>query len=107
MYSESTDSTALTLNIAVTSLSGTEILETSTLPAVFTSKEDLKVYLDRLAESKLDNIAQELAKKLGGVVLQQPIENEAYQKFTERIVKPGTTYAYVPNSVIYEKTLKR
>ena len=81
----------------------------SQLPNVFTSKEDLRVYLDRLAEKKLDDIAQDLATKLeGGFVLQQqPNHTTAYRNFTETIVKPGTyaAYAYLTNSVIYIKNI--
>ena len=87
----------MTLNLK----SGTEFVK---FPIEFNGTEAAEAYLKRLAGSKLDEIAQEISKKLGGVVLQQPIKNEAYQNFTETKLEPGT-YAYLTNSVIYYKNL--
>ena len=74
------------------------------LPIEFENEEKAKEWLKNLAGSKLDEIAQEISKNLGGVVLQESTKNEAYQNFTERKLKPGT-YAYLTNSVIYYKKL--
>ena len=87
----------MTLNIK----SGTEFVK---FPTKFNSTEAAKEYVKRLAGTKLDEIAQEISKKLGGVVLQQTIKNEAYQNFTETKLEPGT-YLYLTNSVIYYKNL--
>ena len=96
MYSNSTDLNFLTLKV-VDSVSSTS----SRLPNAFTNKADLREYLDRLAEKKLDEIAQDLATKLeGGFVLQQqPDHHTAYRNYTETIVKPSTYAAYlcIPN----------
>ena len=74
----------MTLNLK----SGTEFVK---FPIEFNGTEAAEAYLKRLAGSKLDEIAQEISKKLGGVVLQQSIEkNEAYQNFTETKLEPGT-----------------
>ena len=80
--------------------SGTDIVR---LPIEFRDK-GAEAYIKRLAGSKMDNIAQELAKKLGGVILQQSTKNEAYQHFTKTKLEAGT-YAYLTNSVIYYKNL--
>ena len=87
----------VTLNLK----SGTEFVK---FPTKFNSTEAAKEYVKRLAGTKLDEIAQEISKKLGGVVLQQTIKNEAYQNFTETKLEPGT-YLYLTNSVIYYKNL--
>lgn len=83
----------MTLDLNITSQSGTKIIK---LPITFNNTENLREYLENLADSKLDDIAQELAKRLdGGFVLQQqPKQTTAYQSFTERLVKPGI-YAYL------------
>ena len=92
MYSNSTDLNFLTLKV-VDSVSSTS----SRLPNAFTNKADLREYLDRLAEKKLDEIAQDLATKLeGGFVLQQqPDHHQAFQNYTETIVKPRKYLCYL------------
>ena len=77
----------MTLNIK----SGTEFVK---FPTKFNNTEEAKEFIKSLAGTKLDEIAQEISKKLGGVVLQQTIKNEAYQNFTETKLEPGT-YAYL------------
>ena len=84
--------TGLTLNVNITK--GESDPKIVALPTNFTNQADLREYLGRLAESKLDDIAQDLAKKIdGGFVLQTPIQDQAYEKFTERIEKPGTMHS--------------
>ena len=77
----------MTLNIK----SGTEYVK---FPTKFNNTDEAKKYLKRLAGTKLDEIAQEISKNLGGVVLQQSIKNEAYQNYTETELKTST-YAYL------------
>ena len=73
----------VTLNIK----SGTEFVK---FPTKFNDPEEAKEFIKSLAGSKLDEIAQEISKKLGGVVLQQSIKNEAYQNYKETKLKTGT-----------------
>jgi hypothetical protein len=82
----------VTLNIK----SGTEFVK---FPTKFNDPEEAKEFIKSLAGTKLDEIAQEISKKLGGVVLQESIKSEDYQKFKETKLKTGT-YAYLTSSVI-------
>ena len=79
------------LNVNIISKSGTNSVE---LPTTFAHQADLREYLSRLAESKLDDIAQDLAKKIdGGFALQTPTQDKDFERFTKRIdpiEKPGT-----------------
>ena len=79
---------SFTLNVNVTSKFGTNIV----VPVPFFSNQaDLSLYLNRLAEKKLDDIAQDLHSKLdGGFVLQQPKQTTAFKNYTQTILKPGT-----------------
>ena len=73
----------MTLNIK----SGTEFVK---FPTKFNDSKEAKEFIKSLAGTKLDEIAQEISKKLGGVVLQESIKNEDYQKFKETKLKTGT-----------------
>ena len=80
---------SFTLNVNLISKSGTNIVKP--IP-FFSNQADLRVYLKRLAEESLDDIAQDLASKLdGGFVLQQqPNHTTAFKNYTQTILKPGT-----------------
>merc|ERR1712008_174042 len=78
---------SFTLNVNLISKSGTNIVKP--IP-FFSNQADLRVYLKRLAEESLDDIAQDLASKLeGGFVLQQqPNHTTAFKNYTQTILKP-------------------
>ena len=76
----------MTLNLK----SGTDSIP---FPTKFNDTDEAKKFLERLAGASLDQVVQDISKKMGGVVLQQSIKNEAYQNYTVTKLKTGN-YEY-------------